>query len=94
MRVEIPLLLACLWLAAGAARSQSGGPYVIRKSTVDDGGSRSTGGVYAISGSVGQHDASLLTTSGGTISVTGGFWANGVVAVPSARLFADGFESP
>ena len=38
------------------------------------GGGTSTGGVYAVSGTVGQHDAGGPLTNG-HYSVTGGFWA-------------------
>jgi hypothetical protein len=38
------------------------------------GGGTSTGGVYAVSGSIGQHDAGGPLTNG-QYSVTGGFWA-------------------
>ena len=42
--------------------------------TVDGGGGTSTGGVYSVSGTIGQPDAGLSMT-GGVYSVTGGFWA-------------------
>ena len=38
------------------------------------GGGTSTGGVYAVSGTIGQPDASGAM-SGGNYSVTGGFWS-------------------
>lgn len=38
------------------------------------GGLNSTGGVYAVSGTIGQHDASG-PLSGGTYTLVGGFWA-------------------
>ena len=41
---------------------------------VAGGGGTSTGGVYAVSGTIGQHDASGAM-SGGNYSVTGGFWS-------------------
>ena len=40
---------------------------------VDGGGGTSTGGVYAVSGTIGQPDAGAM--NGGPYSVTGGFWA-------------------
>jgi hypothetical protein len=42
--------------------------------TVDGGGGTSTGGVYRVSGTIGQPDASGPMT-GGNFSLTGGFWA-------------------
>jgi len=41
---------------------------------VAGGGGTSTGGVYAVSGTIGQHDAGGPMT-GGNYSLTGGFWA-------------------
>lgn len=43
-------------------------------STIDGGGSTSTGGVYTVSGTIGQPDAGGPMTNG-QYSVTGGFWA-------------------
>jgi hypothetical protein len=44
--------------------------------TIDGGGGHSTGGVYAVSGTIGQPDAGMM--SGGNYALVGGFW--GVVA--------------
>jgi hypothetical protein len=44
--------------------------------TVDGGGGASTGGVYAVSGTIGQPDAGPM--SGGQFTLVGGFW--GIVA--------------
>jgi hypothetical protein len=44
--------------------------------TIDGGGGVSTGGVYTVSGSIGQPDAG--TMSGGNYTLAGGFW--GVIA--------------
>ncbi len=41
---------------------------------VAGGGGTSTGGVYSVSGTIGQHDAGGPMTGGG-YSLTGGFWA-------------------
>ena len=62
------LLLACGALTAGA---QS---YSIDWFTIDGGGGTSTGGVYQVSGTVGQPDTGP-TMSGGNYSVDGGFWS-------------------
>ena len=51
---------------------------------VAGGGGTSTGGVYSVSGTIGQHDAGGPMT-GGTYSLTGGFWALiSVVQTPAA----------
>ena len=44
--------------------------------TVDGGGGTSTGGVYALTGTIGQPDAGTL--SGGNYTLQGGFW--GIIA--------------
>ncbi len=48
--------------------------YAIDWHTIDGGGGTSTGGVYSVSGTIGQPDASGPMTNG-QYSVTGGFWA-------------------
>ena len=58
-----------LWLSAAAARAQS---YAVDWFTIDGGGGSSSGGVYALSGTIGQPDAGTL--SGGTYTLEGGFW--------------------
>lgn len=45
----------------------------------------STGGVYSVSGTVGQHDAGGPMASG-AYSLTGGFWALSVVQTPGAPI--------
>jgi len=47
--------------------------YSVNWWTVDGGGGTSTGGLYAVSGTAGQPDASRM--SGGTYTVSGGFWS-------------------
>ena len=49
------------------------GQYSLDWSTIDGGGGTSTGGVYAVSGTIGQPDAS--TMSGGPFTLVGGFWS-------------------
>jgi hypothetical protein len=50
------------------------------------GGGTSTGGVYSVSGTIGQHDAGGSLT-GGSYSLTGGFWSLiSVVQTPGAPL--------
>jgi hypothetical protein len=53
-----------------AANSQT---YSIDRSTINGGGGTSTGGVYAVCGTIGQPDASNAMTNA-SYSVTGGFW--------------------
>src|SRR6266404_4799765 len=69
-------------LCATAARAQN---YSIDWFTIDGGGGTSTGGVYSVSGTVGQPDAGHM--SGGNFAIDGGFW--GIIAAiqtPGAPL--------
>ena len=50
------------------------GSYELSWATVDGGGGSSEGGIYALSGTIGQPDAGTL--SGGLYTLTGGFWAS------------------
>ncbi len=61
-------LVALLFVSVGFAQ------YSINWHTIDGGGGTSTGGVYSVSGTIGQPDAGGAMT-GGQYSVTGGFWA-------------------
>jgi len=68
--------------------------YSIDWSTIDGGGGTSTGGVYSVTGTIGQPDAGA-TMSGGNYSLDGGFW--GIVAVvqsPGAPLLTITLNSP
>jgi len=49
------------------------GQYSIDWSTIDGGGGTSTGGVYSVSGTIGQPDAGVM--SGGPYTLQGGFWS-------------------
>src|SRR5689334_3208390 len=71
-------LFASLLALTGGAFAQS---YSIDWFTIDGGGGTSTGGVYSVSGTIGQPDAGAL--AGGSYSIAGGFWG-GIVAVQTA----------
>ena len=76
-----PILAITVVATAIAAVAQ----YSLDWSTVDGGGGTSTGGVYAVSGTIGQPDAGSM--SGGNFTLDGGFW--GIVAAiqsPGAPL--------
>lgn len=60
-------------LLAVSALAQS---YSIDWYTIDGGGGTSTGGVYQVSGTIGQPDAGHM--AGGNFSLDGGFW--GIIA--------------
>jgi len=60
--------------------------------TVDGGGGRCAGGGFAVTGTVGQPDATVEPAVGGSFAWSGGLWSGDVT--PAAQLpFADGFES-
>src|SRR5437870_10542341 len=75
--LSVQLGLAFL-LATFAAHAQT---YSIGWHTIDGGGGTSTGGVYSVSGTIGQPDAGCAMT-GGNFSLTGGFWALAAVQTP------------
>ena len=74
-----------LLLSLGVSFAQN---YAIDWWTIDGGGGTSTGGVYSISGTIGQPEASATAMTGGAYSVTGGFWALQAVQTPGAPLLA------
>jgi hypothetical protein len=57
--------------------------YTLDWSTIDGGGGTSTGGVYEVSGTIGQPDAGGPMTNG-QFSLTGGFWTLYAVQMPGA----------
>ncbi|MDX1555655.1 MAG: hypothetical protein R3212_06490 [Xanthomonadales bacterium] len=79
---------------AGSAPLVGGTPaeFSIDWYTIDGGGGTSTGGVFSLTGTIGQHDASPATAQGGAFSLSGGFWGGGLLEVDI--LFRDGFENP
>ena len=68
-------LLSSVCVLATSALAQS---YSIDWFTIDGGGGTSTGGVYSVSGTIGQPDAGAM--SGGSYALTGGFW--GAIQTP------------
>jgi hypothetical protein len=75
-------LIIPLLLAAAAVHAQQ---YSVDWYKISGGGGTSTGSVYAVSGTIGQPDASSAM-SGGQYSVTGGFWSLYAVQTPGAPL--------
>ena len=66
------ILLSLALLAAGFPVLAQSGPFDLSWWTIDGGGGTSSGGDYALSGTIGQADASTL--SGGDYTLAGGFW--------------------
>jgi hypothetical protein len=56
-------------------------PYSVNWYKVAGGGGTATGGIYSVSGTIGQHDAGGPLT-GGIYSVNGGFWVVQTPGVP------------
>lgn len=81
-----------LCLAAGAAFAIA--PFAAAQPTIDwytidGGGGTSTGGLYTLSGTIGQPDAGT-PMSGGSFSIVGGFWAAGSPIPGCVADFDDG----
>ena len=76
----ILMRLIVLLVIAASALAQS---YSIDWYKIAGGGGTSTGGVYSVSGTIGQPDASGAMT-GGNYSFTGGFWSLYAVQTPGA----------
>ena len=67
---RVRLLGFCFLLSAFCFSAR--GQYSIDWSKIAGGGGTSTGGVYSVSGTIGQPDAGQM--SGGNYTLTGGFW--------------------
>ena len=68
--------------------------YSIDWHTIDGGGGTSTGGVYSVSGTIGQPDASTTPMTGGDYSLMGGFWSLYAVQTPGAPLLSIAAAAP
>jgi hypothetical protein len=73
-RLAFVIAGSLLWLAISAVWAQT--DFSVDWFSLGGGGGTSTGGVYSVSGTIGQDDAG--TMSGGNFTLVGGFW--GVVA--------------
>jgi hypothetical protein len=87
-QIATVLTILAIWATAQAQN------YTIDWSTVDGGGGTSTGGVYSVSGTIGQPDAGV-TMNGGPYSLTGGFWAlPTAVQTPGAPMLSIVLSAP
>jgi len=77
MKTKLFVVLAFLLLAL-VVQAQT---YSIDWFTIDGGGGTSTGGVYSVSGTIGQPDAGPAMT-GATFTVLGGFWPGAIPQGP------------
>jgi hypothetical protein len=74
MKISQVLFIALSVLLAASPGSIVAQSYSIEWHKVSGGGGASSGGLYSLSGTIGQHDAGTPMT-GGNYSLTGGFWA-------------------
>ena len=79
-QVRLLLVLFLLLLFILPVLAQSGGGYDLKWSTTDGGGGSSAGGVYNLSGTIGQPDTAVI--SGGGYILSGGFWFGGEAISP------------
>ena len=88
MRMKLFLVLLAS-VSGAAAQAQN---YAIDWLTIDGGGGSSTGGIYSVSGTIGQPDAGRM--SGGNFTLDGGFWGLiAAVQTPGAPLLRVVFSS-
>ena len=80
-----PTFITIFLLMLGLATSLHAQSYSINWYKIAGGGGTSTGGVFSVSGTIGQPDASGAMT-GGNYSVTGGFWSLYAVQTAGAPL--------
>src|SRR5258705_2546512 len=66
-------VLFCVLFSAFSFRASA--QYSIDWFTIDGGGGTSTGGVYSVSGTIGQPDANAQPMTAGNFSLVGGFWS-------------------
>lgn len=85
MKTNLPFpfaVFAFWWIVAtGPAPAQS-----FTVNPIVPGGGSSTGGVFVLSGTVGQPEASSAPGSGGGFSLSGGFWPIFLVQTPGAPV--------
>jgi hypothetical protein len=84
MRRRVAVFWSLVLASCGLGLATSSAQYSIDWFKISGGGGTSTNGQYAVSGTIGQHDAGGPMT-GGNYSLTGGFWALiSVVQTPGA----------
>jgi len=84
MNTKLPkiFLVCALGMCMSKIAAQS---FSIDWHKIAGGGGTSTNGQYSLGGTIGQHDASGPMT-GGSYSMTGGFWTIGAVQTPGAPI--------
>lgn len=83
--------IATVLLASAAvlcAQRSMAQPYSIDWNTIGGSGGTSTGGAFALSGTIGQPDASQQPITGSVFSLTGGFWSLFAIQTHNAPLLS------
>ncbi len=89
MPIRTAALAILLAGCGGLALAQSsGGVFRLKAHSIDGGGQRSSGGNFAVTGSVGQADAG--THAGGSFVLRGGLWP--ALSRNDDLLFRNGFD--
>ena len=70
------------------AFGQSGGVFAVTQSVIASGGQQTTGGIFALDGTIGQSTAGE-NSANGIFDVHGGFWLPGFA--PSASMVSIGY---
>ena len=81
------LIIFCLLSFAVCLPAAAQTVYSINWYKIADGGGASSNGQYTVNGTIGQHDAGGPMT-GGSYSLTGGFWALYAVQTPGAPVLS------
>ena len=95
---SLGLLVACLVASTAFAEEPaeskvSGGPYTLQPIRIAGGGGSAAGATFSINGTVGQHDAAVVSVQGGPYEVEGGLQpATGTPNAPTNVIFANSFE--
>jgi hypothetical protein len=82
----MPRSAVSILLLMALATSVASGQYELSWYTIDDGGGRSGGGPYLLTGTIGQPDAAYSTD--GNYELLGGFWPGGPLCFVNFEHFA------
>lgn len=82
--MRFPAIFAALLAVCAEVRAQN---YSIDWYKVSGGGGSSTGGLFQVSGTIGQHDAGGPMTAG-SYSLVGGFWSLTAIQTPGAPILS------
>ena len=95
---RLGLLFACLVASAAVAEEPvepktAGGPYTLQPIRIAGGGGSAAGAAFTVRGTVGQHDAAVVSAQGGAYEVEGGIQPASTPAQPPGNtIFANSFE--